>query len=257
MSVVPYVDLIESRPGMKLLFERIPDRAWRAHPIESLRAERDLHMDMLRESGPRSDAHIARYQLALDYARTPEYVLDAACGMGYGSAILASQLPDSQVVGLDVSTSAIKYATDCFLDGRPNLEFSEADLSLRSFYPHSRIDMLVSFETIEHLLDPARFLAEASDLMPPGSVIIASVPNRWVDETGKDPNPDHLHVFDFETLRGLLSSQFEVLASYRQNAERGIKGDYGRILRPVSIASPSEQDILEAEWWILVGRKSG
>jgi len=47
-------------------------------------------MDMTREVGPRADAHTVRYSLAAQWVRAGDTVLDCACGLGYGSAILAS-----------------------------------------------------------------------------------------------------------------------------------------------------------------------
>jgi methylase of polypeptide subunit release factors len=67
-------------------------------------------MDMLREPGRRADAHIARYVLAASLVRYGDVVLDAACGLGYGSAILASAAPSVRVIGVDNSEYAVNYA---------------------------------------------------------------------------------------------------------------------------------------------------
>ncbi|VFT12047.1 Uncharacterised protein [Pseudomonas aeruginosa] len=57
-------------------------------------------MDMLREVGERSDAHVARYLWAEKYVRQGDRVLDAACGLGYGSYALAELSKASKITGV-------------------------------------------------------------------------------------------------------------------------------------------------------------
>ena len=54
-AVLPYTAIErEDRDGRAtLVFERLPPEALQAYPLSSLKAERDLHMDMLREAGRR------------------------------------------------------------------------------------------------------------------------------------------------------------------------------------------------------------
>ena len=100
---VPYEALENEGWQITLVFEKFSAAALAEYPLAALKSERDLHMDMLRESGRRSDAHIARYMLARQYLPQAGLVVDAACGLGYGSAILAQSSPSSQVVGIDNS----------------------------------------------------------------------------------------------------------------------------------------------------------
>src|ERR1043166_9610882 len=80
-------EFLETEVGhATLLFEKLPPPAAKKYPLVALQAERGLHMDMLRESGRRSDAHLARYDLAKNYVRPNDVVLDLTCGLGYGSA---------------------------------------------------------------------------------------------------------------------------------------------------------------------------
>src|SRR5439155_366338 len=130
------------------------------YPPLALKAERDLHMDMLRESGRRGDAHVARYQLAKDLVRGDELVLDAACGLGYGSALLAQAEPSARVTGIDLSPFAIDYAQANFVPRLPNLQFQRSDVCDLRAFADSSVGLVVSFETVEHLLKPELFLAE-------------------------------------------------------------------------------------------------
>ncbi len=59
-KINPYESLNEDGWQITIVLEKIPEQANMKYPIAALAAERDLHMDMLREVGERSDAHIAR-----------------------------------------------------------------------------------------------------------------------------------------------------------------------------------------------------
>jgi SAM-dependent methyltransferase len=237
-----------------LLFEKIPAAALTSYPLASLQAERDLHMDMLREPGRRSDAHLARYILARDYLPTEGLVLDAACGLGYGSAILGQSAPAVKVVGIDTGDFAIPYAEKNFCPYLPNLAFRKGDVCDLGAFADDSVDLVVSFETVEHLREPASFLKEVRRVLKPGGRFICSVPNLWVDETGKDPNPWHFHVFDFPKLAGLCAEYFDLRDVFCQTAGGGMKlPNAPRRLRKMNVPVTSGQD--EAEWWLLAGEK--
>ncbi|MFZ5555408.1 MAG: methyltransferase domain-containing protein [Pseudomonadota bacterium] len=254
MRVTPYEELEREGWQIILLMEKIPEPAAACYPVSSLVPERDLHNDMLRETGRRSDAHIVRYVLAASYLRDGDTVVDAACGLGYGSAILSASNPSVSVTGVDNSEFAIHYAQACYR-GRPErMGFVCADLaSLASFVDNS-VDLVVSFETLEHLHDPGRFLEEARRVLRPSGRIIVSVPNQWTDEHGNDPNPHHFHVYDWRRLHREMSALFMVEAAYAQIAGGGMKlTDSTRRLHLVE-AGPDDPGA-PAEWWLFVGMK--
>ena len=60
-TINPYESLNEDGWQITIVLEKIPAYASDKYPIFALANERDLHMDMLREVGERSDAHVARY----------------------------------------------------------------------------------------------------------------------------------------------------------------------------------------------------
>ncbi len=251
---VPYEALENENWQITLLFEKIPAGAFSNYPLAALQAERDLHMDMLREPGRRSDAHVARYIMAREHLPAAGLVLDAACGLGYGSAILARSAPGVKVVGIDNGDFAIPYATKNFCPCLPNLSFRQGDVCDLSAYGDASVDLVVSFETVEHLREPANFLKEVRRVLKPGGRFVCSVPNLWVDETGKDPNPWHFHVFDFPKLAGLCAEFFDVRDVYRQTAGGGMKLPKApRRLRRMNLPVTYGED--ETEWWLLAGEK--
>jgi ubiquinone/menaquinone biosynthesis C-methylase UbiE len=237
-----------------LIFEKVPASAWALYPMAALKAERDLHMDMLREAGVRSWAHIARYALACEHIRTDMIVLDAACGLGYGSAILAARAPSTRVIGVDSSRYAIDYATSNYATILPNLEFHVANATRLILIPDHSVDLVASFETLEHLINPEAFLREIQRVLKPGGRMVASVPNLWIDDQGKNPVPWHLHVYDFHQLRDQIRRHFVLERLYRQNAGGGWKRAQPDDLREVPSALPGAEDERDAEWWIVVAR---
>lgn len=241
-----------------LVFEKIPPRALEAYPLAWLARERDLHMDMLREAGVRSEAHIARYTLAASYVRPGDTVLDAACGMGYGAHVLATAGRPARVIGIDASAAAVEYAAANFgvpvaaSNGvRPAVEFHKSDAADLSAIDDRSIDLVASFETLEHVAQPERFLDEVRRVLRPGGRLVVSVPNRWADETGHDPNPHHLHVYDWETLARQVGSRFLPEHTYAQDADGGVhrSGVFPALAEAPLDADPPPGD---PEWWVLV-----
>ncbi len=237
-------------PGIPefLFFERIPKSIVKKWTLADLIKSRDLHMDMLRESSPRADAHIIRYVLAAEWVRAGDTVLDCACGLGYGTYTLAACSRGSQFIGIDIDEGSIDYARDQFCHDAPvRFECTSAD-SLK-FIPDSSIDIVVSFETIEHLEDYHLFLEETERVLKPDGRFIASVPNLWVNAEGEDPNPYHHHVFDYDKLHDLVSHYFIPEASYTQDAPGGFK--HWQASRSL-IERPLDSTIPDSEWLIIV-----
>jgi 2-polyprenyl-3-methyl-5-hydroxy-6-metoxy-1,4-benzoquinol methylase len=237
---------MQERP---MCFEVISDEVLANWPLERLAAERDLHMDMTRECGPRSDAHLVRYALAAEWIRPGDTVLDCACGLGYGTAILAAHSMGSRFLGVDIDAGSIAYAQENF--ARYPVDYRLSSATKLDFIADRSIDMVASFETLEHLDDYPAFLAEVARILRPGGRVLVSVPNLWIDETGRDPNPHHLHVFDFERCRDALARHFQIEARYAQSAPGGTKLiDAERRLRRLLL--PGDESVSDTEWWIVV-----
>jgi len=132
--------------------------------------------------------HLERYRFAATHAR-PGRLLDLACGVGYGTRLLADESPEvKEAVGIDISADSIEYARDRY--GRNGIEYMEGDGLV--YRDEAGFDTIVSLETIEHLpCDPGVFVEHLATLLRPGGVLVASVPTT----PSVDVNPHHLHDF--------------------------------------------------------------
>jgi SAM-dependent methyltransferase len=252
-QLVPYAALEHEGPDVLMAFERLPEAGTTRFTSEVLRIERDLHMDMLRESGRRADAHVVRYTLAAQLVHNGDRVIDAACGLGYGSALVYDCGLVDSILAVDSSAFAVEYGHSIFAERRPGLTFIEDDVHCIAGLPAASADVVISFETLEHIANPRRFVAEAARVLSPGGRFICSVPNQWVDESGRDPNPYHLHVFDLPKLLGLFGDDFRIDRVIGQTAGGGMKHNgAARTVVDVNPAAPSG----DPEWWLVVATKA-
>lgn len=249
MLATAYDALENEKLGTLTFFEKVPESSQHHFPYSWLLQNRDLHMDMLREAGRRSDGHVSRYVLAAQQIRPGDTVLDAACGLGYGTAVLAACSAGAKFIGVDIDEESIAYANANYAENNPSLSYHASDVTTMSFLPDHSVDMVVSFETIEHVPNYDIFLAEVARVLKPDGRFIGSVPNMWCDETGNDPNPFHFHVFDWDKLHQAISRYFIVDGRWAQNAGGGFRlREQARAMYPVPLFQPT---IPDTEWWII------
>jgi SAM-dependent methyltransferase len=157
--------------------------------------------------------HYHRYLFARSLARGLD-VLDVASGEGYGSALLA-QIARS-VVGVEYSGSTVRMASGNFR--RPNLQFLQGDA--RSLpLADDCMDLVVSFETIEHFDRQDEFLHEVRRVLRPGGRFIVSTPDRDIySPLGSAANPFHVHELSRQEFTTLLRGSFEHVLLIRQRA---------------------------------------
>ena len=151
--------------------------------------------------------HLARYRFAAQLVKERR-VLDAACGEGYGTAMLAA-MGARAAVGVDIDQPTVDHARE-----RYGLEFEQADVAALPFEDKS-FDLVVSFETLEHVPDPARAIAEFRRVLADDGVLVASTPNsdRYLVD-----NEFHTREFTEREFGELLGPHFaEVALFYQQD----------------------------------------
>ncbi|MCE6077185.1 class I SAM-dependent methyltransferase [Agrobacterium vitis] len=251
--VMPYDEAIGNVTEITILLEPLPNNLAEAFSIHSLAEERTLHMDMAREAGSRSDAHMMRYHIAAQHIRPGDRVLDAACGLGYGSRMLRHQSLCASVLGIDGSDYAINYAIHNYGEvGRVDFQVGFLPEVLDIIEPGS-IDFIASFETLEHLREPIKFLAACRKVLSPGGRIMVSVPHDWTEADGKDPNPHHFHVYDWPSLLEQVSEHFALEKAFCQTANRRKRANtwvsHGREWKEVDLQDAST---CESEWCLVL-----
>ncbi|MGZ4278359.1 MAG: class I SAM-dependent methyltransferase [Solirubrobacteraceae bacterium] len=151
--------------------------------------------------------HLARYLLAARLT-AGRRVLAAACGEGYGTALLAGAGPE-RIVGLDVDERTVRHARQ-----RYGLDIRQGDV-LELPFADGEFDLVVSFETIEHVAEPERALSEFARVVGPDGLLIVSTPNAG--EYLED-NPFHVReLAPDQFIRALRERFAEVRPLYQQN----------------------------------------
>jgi len=149
--------------------------------------------------------HYGRYCLAAPHV-AGKRVLDVACGYGYGSHLLR-EAGAASVVGVDISQEAIDYARGRY--AAPGIEYVRGDASELAEVVSGVFDVVVSFETLEHIREPDRLIQALPALVHDESILFFSVPN----EGGRPiDNPFHLHKFDRGQFEALLQKAFSIEA---------------------------------------------
>lgn len=114
--------------------------------------------------------HLARYEFAATLIENGDAVLDAGCGVGYGARTLADR--GAVLHGIDIEPAAIRAAME---RGAPG-DFRVGDLHELP-YADGTFKGVVSFEVIEHLAHPERFLDEVVRVLAEGGWCVLSTPN--------------------------------------------------------------------------------
>jgi ubiquinone/menaquinone biosynthesis C-methylase UbiE len=152
--------------------------------------------------------HEERYVFAGQHVSGKD-VLDVACGTGVGTAFLR-EAGARKVWGLDIDPDAIAFAKARYAE----CEFAQSDATALCL-PDGSVDVVVSFETLEHLQDQRKFLLECRRVLRPGGMLICSTPNtavyRWYGT-----NPFHVREHTTHEFVSLLSDYFVDLCLFSQ-----------------------------------------
>jgi ubiquinone/menaquinone biosynthesis C-methylase UbiE len=100
-----------------------------------------------------------------------ERVLEAGCGVGAQTRILARRSPDAIFECIDISKESIQQARGVARqEGIENVTFKQADLYSLSYKPDSFDHIFVCF-VLEHLTDPAFALKIFRQILKPGGTV--------------------------------------------------------------------------------------
>lgn len=154
--------------------------------------------------------HLERYEFAAEQITEGARVLDLACGVGYGTRLMADAVEHAAAfVGVDLSEESVAYARERYGNDRIRYRVGDA----MQFSDEEGFDVIVSLETIEHLPQPTEFIASIKGSLKPNGLFIGSVPTT----PSVDANPHHLHDFTANSFRRMLSDlSFEEISAFEQ-----------------------------------------
>ena len=159
--------------------------------------------------------HLQRYEWAGRLAQGGT-VLDLACGNGYGAYTLVN-LGARSVVAVDVDQAAIQYAQHHY--SRLNLEYRCEDcFQIKPSAPG--FEVIVSFETIEHLKEPKQFIRKVREFISNQGRLLISAPNTLRYKRAAQPttNPYHFSEPTYEELREWIEIGFIIDQEWEQSA---------------------------------------
>lgn len=157
--------------------------------------------------------HLHRYTIALDFVKEKR-VLDIASGEGYGSFLLSNYA--NYVYGVDIDEDSINESRIKYK--RNNLAFKVGSASNIPLEDNS-VDVVVSFETIEHHDQHNQMLIEIKRVLKDDGVLIISSPDKkyYSDLIGQN-NPFHVKELYLEEFKMLMNTFFKYSTFYFQKA---------------------------------------
>lgn len=158
--------------------------------------------------------HLHRYRI-ISSQLSGMKVLDAGCGSGYGSNILAKYC--LEVYAIDISQETIDWCNEKYGEVN-NLTYIKASLDKLPF-EDNEFDCIVNLEVIEHVNKEIQeaFLQEAKRVLKPNGILIMSTPNKrvYTDESNYK-NPYHVCEFYPDEFRRFLEVEFSSVKMYNQ-----------------------------------------
>jgi len=155
--------------------------------------------------------HIHRYIFASNYIKD-KIVLDAACGTGYGSNYLSNYA--KMVYGIDINADVIDNNKEIYK--KENLIFTNGSV-YQLPYDDNMFDVIVSFETIEHVDNGEKVFSEFNRVLKDNGLLIISTPNKNISIQNNINNPFHVHEYFEEEFIEFLNKYFNNVNIYYQS----------------------------------------
>jgi 2-polyprenyl-3-methyl-5-hydroxy-6-metoxy-1,4-benzoquinol methylase len=157
--------------------------------------------------------HLARY-LFTSQIVNEKVVLDAGCGVGYGSYIMATYGKAKKVYAVDLSQDTIKYAQSKY--SNKNIKYNQDNVEELKTITSQIIDVAVSFEVIEHLNDQEKFLRQIKRVLKNDGIFVVSTPNKYTYPSGNHFHTKEIYPEEFSLL---LKKFFKNVSFFHQNFE--------------------------------------
>lgn len=156
--------------------------------------------------------HFHRYFFAKQFVKNKK-VLDFGCGEGYGVDILADSA--KSVIGIDSNEETIKHAKEKYT--KNNVKFLHGSITELRDLEQSKFDIIVCFETIEHVSGHQKVIDEAKKLLDKNGLFIISTPIKEVyNQFREKPNPFHIKEFTKKEFQNFIENNFTFVKFFAQ-----------------------------------------
>ena len=155
--------------------------------------------------------HVCRYNWIKDFVKDKK-VIDIACGSGYGSRLMATDGGAASVLAYDIDERSVKYASIKNRHDKIIFEVQNAE----KFETTDKADVIVSFETIEHLQNPQLFLQCVHKALTTQGDFFVSTPISYIALNEKPDNIHHVKEWGFLKFHDVLKEQFLIKDVYLQ-----------------------------------------
>jgi SAM-dependent methyltransferase len=159
-----------------------------------------------------SALHVSSYRFARDrHVRPTDTVADIACGSGFALGILRGHC--AQYIGVDLPDNIARiYSQGRYVGSEAR--YYGVDLNRDTLQLNQPVDVVISFETIEHLNDPVVFLSQLYNVLREDGLLLLSTPIN-PDERAVVFKSDHVQEFSRRQIMSMLKQAgFKTQASY-------------------------------------------
>jgi len=202
----------------------------------------DASLDIFDDS--RRQFHLARYDFACKFCQN-SVVADIACGTGYGTDLILNFGNAKEVYGIDICGDSINYAK--IYHSKPGIEYI-CTSGEKTGLGNETIDVVVSFETIEHVPNDLDLIKEFYRILKHGGTLVCSTPNGWPIEIATH----HIREYERNSFIALLSNWFEIVTLYNQNSGGSSPFNHGQ---DKGITETTDNNFALAECFIAVCKK--
>ncbi|GAB3993169.1 hypothetical protein GCM10028807_27760 [Spirosoma daeguense] len=205
-------------------------------------------------SGEIAYEHMNRYYFVINQLDiTNKVVLDIASGEGYGTRLLSDHA--EHVYGVDISDDAVSHAKVKYK--KNNLTFLVGDAISIPIQSNS-IDVVVSFETIEHIDKHQSMIDEIKRVLKKDGVLIISSPDK-LHYTDLNDSVNHFHVKElyYEEFKSLMNNNFKKSLFFSQKIFAGsviaLDEEHNQYQKPLIIDRTGTKTSFEPKYNIAIG----
>ena len=141
--------------------------------------------------------------------RNPKKILDVGSASGMMANEVSKIFPEAKITAVDVYKKAVDYGKSHY----PHINFVVADAHSLPF-PDNAFDLIICYETIEHVINPLSVIKEAKRVVKKGGRIVLAMDSGsflfravwfiWEKTQGKVWQGAHLHPFRHTELEDVI-----------------------------------------------------